>query len=990
MRTGAELRDQHNVFNSPEALEDYEDARNKLHLYQSNRAARSAEGNFIRYARAGEKVTHYHFSLMNKGRQARIIRELQVPNEQDPNQTRTINNQEIVQYMSQKFGEIAREDPTVGNTTIREFLGDALADDAMKCPDYMKDQLEDYLSADELKEAIAKMKNVSCPGPLGLTNRLLKAIYPLLQEVLVKAGNRLLFSDIPHVKPQWLFHRKVVFIPKPGKSPTSEDSYRGLSMLENIFKAYSTILAQRMARVLKIVQDPEQYGFTEGKSCMEPTRSIIDTLRHANQNNQPLVILSTDLYKAFDTVSLCHIERCLDFFEFPEKYKKAFMTLARNGTLQFEINGQLSDDVVLDRGTGQGDPKSSFCFNMCITPLNIYLSKSPDVPRYKIGAVEIGSAFFADDNACPFDGAAVQPILRTIEKIQAYREVSGLELNLTKCEFLAVNCPQNTIDELCGIGMKHVQRLKHLGVIIEQSGEVLEEQNFGPIIEKMESIGARYSTSASTPIGRALYAKFLLGSRYVHRLQNGLIGEQTCQHMTEALLYMTWTRARMTEEQTGYRAHIAKARVIQPPTYGGLYLPNPGFQNISLRMLWLRRFTEEYSTQGWFKLLTIELERLHRPTIELHMKLGTKEWRKTAERLEVRAPYWANVFRAGERIQQLAIQQEKLWHMIPVFGSSEGDDVVTLASLEYENPMARPLIRSPLVVIGQLFKVRNTGHINIREMKTQEEVSRQFRGVDLMLWASIVGLVNSIKRKFRHAIRAESVHQVNQTALNSVITRHSKGCSAATSLLLREERQKWPQGEVPPSHRTYVRDGITQIDEASFMKAFVAVYKSELLPSLKWTSLQVLIRTLWTKVKESQGRGGDDRCVNCGLAAEHTVHMMHQCRLSSAVLQKLEASFESLDIDIELTVDAVLFHKLPDNLSRKEKEDIIDILMIFKHVTYRIRFRENIDRRPTPKLILISMILEMQKLTTLKNRNCEDTEMLTRMISCLRQEINWA
>ena len=357
-------RDQHNVFNSPEALEDYEDARNKLHLYQSNRAARSAEGNFIRYARAGEKVTHYHFSLMNKGRQARIIRELQVPNEQDPNQTRTINNQEIVQYMSQKFGEIAREDPTVGNTTIREFLGDALADEAMKCPDYMKDQLEDYLSADELKEAIAKMKNVSCPGPLGLTNRLLKAIYPLLQEVLVKAGNRLLFSDIPHVKPQWLFHRKVVFIPKPGKSPTSEDSYRGLSMLENIFKAYSTILAQRMARVLKIVQDPEQYGFTEGKSCMEPTRSIIDTLRHANQNIQPLVILSTDLYKAFDTVSLCHIERCLDFFEFPEKYKKAFMTLARNGTLQFEINGQLSDDVVLNRGTGQGDPKSSFCFNM--------------------------------------------------------------------------------------------------------------------------------------------------------------------------------------------------------------------------------------------------------------------------------------------------------------------------------------------------------------------------------------------------------------------------------------------------------------------------------------------------------------------------------------------------------------------------------------------------------------------------------------------------
>ena len=162
------------------------------------------------------------------------------------------------------------------------------------------------------------------------------------------------------------------------------------------------------------------------------------------------------------------------------------MKLAKNGTLQFEINGHLSNDFELNRGTGQGDPKSSFCFNLCITPLNIYLSKSPQVPRYRIGETEIGPVYFADDNACPLDGSNPQPILQTVEKIQAFKQVSGLELNLTKCEFLAVNCPQNTIDELCRIGMKRVPRLKHLGVIIEQTGEVLEEQNFNPIIENQD------------------------------------------------------------------------------------------------------------------------------------------------------------------------------------------------------------------------------------------------------------------------------------------------------------------------------------------------------------------------------------------------------------------------------------------------------------------------------------------------------------------------
>ena len=68
-------------------------------------------------------------------------------------------------------------------------------------------------------------------------------------------------------------------------------------MLENIFKAFSGVIATRMSKVLTHIQDPEQYGFTEGKSCMEPSRTVIDTIRYATSNNKSLVVLSTDLYK---------------------------------------------------------------------------------------------------------------------------------------------------------------------------------------------------------------------------------------------------------------------------------------------------------------------------------------------------------------------------------------------------------------------------------------------------------------------------------------------------------------------------------------------------------------------------------------------------------------------------------------------------------------------------------------------------------------------
>ena len=68
------------------------------------------------------------------------------------NPARTISDQELVYYMSQKFGEIAREDNTMGNTPIENFLGPRLADAATKCPVHLPDHLTSEICAEELKK----------------------------------------------------------------------------------------------------------------------------------------------------------------------------------------------------------------------------------------------------------------------------------------------------------------------------------------------------------------------------------------------------------------------------------------------------------------------------------------------------------------------------------------------------------------------------------------------------------------------------------------------------------------------------------------------------------------------------------------------------------------------------------------------------------------------------------------------------------------------
>ena len=223
----------------------------------------------------------------------------------------------------------------------------------------------------------------------------------------------------------------------------------------------------------------------------------------------------------------------------------------------------------------------------------------------------------------------------------------------------------------------------------------------------------------------------------------------------------------------------------------------------------------------------------------------------------------------------------------------------------------------------------------------------------------MLGLVNKVKREYRSSIISSPVLRVNQTALESLVFKYRKGCSAANNVLLREQRLKWPQGEVPPSHRTYTNDGITQISKESFLDAFTSIYKSDLLPSIKWTSLQILLRTFWTQAKESNlSRQGDDRCLNCLQHPWHTTHLMVTYMGGSTGLPSAHQGRSQCFDEIDTTCDLVLFHKVPATVSHYQLQDIIDLLLIFKHVTYRIRFREIQNREPTVKLVIISLILE--------------------------------
>ena len=664
------------------------------------------------------------------------------------------------------------------------------------------------------------------------------------------------------------------------------------------------------------------------------------------------------------------------------------MRLVRGGTVQFEVNSMLSEDKNIMKGMGQGDPKSSGGFNLAAAPLNHFIAKSPTVDRFSIYGTDIEPVSFADDNLTFLKGDNIDNIIQTLNKIGEYRQVSGMTLNLSKCEILTVNCDEAEVQRLIGAtGMRRVTQLKHLGLTINDKGEMQYDTNFAPIQGSMERIAEQYTTSQSSPLGRAIYAKYLLASKYIHRMQNAVLGEHILNELHDTIINMTWTRARPSENTTSHRVHIARSRVAQPPRFGGLSVPDPNIQMKSIRFIWVRKFLSANPETSWHKVLSAWLSKARRPGIIEHLQYGCREWQSTSEALTNISTYWSHVFQSIGEFIRLSHKFHKQWQLIPLIGSEHSpESPLHTGSLRWGNVHAREMVTHGLVCIGQIFETNEYGHIDIQRIKSTTQIQAEFGiSVPVMVMNSIKAMISTIKNSYRTQILTTTALPENITTIRSLARKYTSGCSIATELILMAQRETWEWGPYPRSYMTYSREGITSISPDDFSKAFDRVRSRNVTPSVQWTSVQILLRTLWTKVKESNTSRhnitqADTMCSNCGTTPEHTKHLVFECSLATEIWKIVFDSFNNQyptlfhvrePFPIQISADCVLFHQTPNSLPAKAKNDLNEIMLIIKHVLYRFKFRDNLERYPSVRLGTITSALELEKLLAVRKNRCE-------------------
>ena len=61
--------------------------------------------------------------------------------------------------------------------------------------------------------------------------------------------------------------------------------------------------------------------------------------------------------------------------------------------------------------------------------------------------------------------------------------------------------------------------------------------------------------------------------------------------------------------------------------------------------------------------------------------------------------------------------------------------------------------------------------------------------------------------------------------------------------------------------------------------------------------------------------------------------------------------------------------------------------MVFKHLIYRFKFRENLNRFPTLRLALLTAALDLDKIAMVRQRNGLDTILIENLIERLKTTV---
>ena len=104
----------------------------------------------------------------------------------------------------------------------------------------------------------------------------------------------------------------ITLVPKE-KDATSMKKFRPISLLNCIFKTFTKVLTNRLAKLMNILTSSNQSAFIKGRFILESVVTAHEVLHSVHSSKRQGLVLKLDYENAFDKVNLEFLEELLKF-----------------------------------------------------------------------------------------------------------------------------------------------------------------------------------------------------------------------------------------------------------------------------------------------------------------------------------------------------------------------------------------------------------------------------------------------------------------------------------------------------------------------------------------------------------------------------------------------------------------------------------------------------------------------------------------------------